>query len=103
MTTKSRTAVRKAPEGSKAVRPAERVSRYDVYEKELRQRHNEAEGNVKRLDLDIAEATAALDAMMNERADWANIQNHAAHMLNAGKTIEGNSRHSPQLEDRTDE
>lgn len=63
-------------------REEERVSRYDRFLADIRQRNIEAEANVKRLDMELAVHDAARAAMLAERNDWADIQTDTARTLN---------------------
>lgn len=78
----------------------QRISRYDKYILEQKKAHNEAKGEIARIDLELAERHAEIDALLAERGDWASIQQAAANTIN-GRQIEG--RTAPQqIEGSTD-
>lgn len=76
-------ATRHQPKRPTEVKPhTQRISRHDKYLIEQRKIHSAAEGEIKRLDIELAENDAERAALLAEREDWARIQNDAADIIN---------------------
>lgn len=57
------------------------VSPYDTWIKEQRNTHTEAAANVVRIDRDISELTAKLDALFAERTEQVALRDHTATVI----------------------
>lgn len=57
------------------------VSPYDRWIKEQRDAHTEAAGNVERIDREIAQKSAELDALFAERTEQVALRDHTATVI----------------------
>jgi uncharacterized protein YydD (DUF2326 family) len=73
----------------KEVQPAvQRITRFDKYLVEQRKMHNMAQAEIKRIDLEMSEQQAEMEALLRERDDWLNIERSAAMVVNS-RHVEG--------------
>lgn len=57
------------------------VSKYDAWLKEQHDAYAEATANVERIDRDIAQLTAQLDALFMERVEEVALRDHASQIV----------------------